>query len=979
MSEVVVTSSGGRHRLLGAGPVVEAGNAFLRHLESRGYSPATVRGYAHDLLSFCRFCLEQSLSLTEVTQADCFAWLEWQRSARAKSPAASTMNRRVAALRGLYEHAVISGRCATSPVPNARRAGGLRARGMLGHLPRRNRGGGALVREQKRLPEALGPAEVGAFLADLDTHRDRAITLALVTGGLRACEVRRLRLCDVDFGLHQLRVLGKGGRERVVPIDHGFFTELTAYPRHRAAGGLCGRRVLCRAARADARKAHKRGRAEKDLPCAPPALGGGAGAPAPAAAHLCERTRRRRHGRRRAAGPHGSCLDRGDDTLCAALAGCARGGVPSARSGREGDDGEPQVAPPRRTTTFLSPMRPTARCWRSPRGRARRLQCARDFLTAHPDLTAWMRRPIALRITDLETLRGAQCLVAFVLASGAVRADMELLRYRRVPELARTVERLHRDDLDVLRTAASRLALADGWTKVVLAEVLPIAVAVCGKAPRVDADDLGSLGAQIVAASSGRSRHARLSNELRSLWRMLYEAGILDRPAPAKKGRPIVDPLSRVSTEAIRSSIASYLDARAAGAAALDDGHCSARNLAIFGEFCSRQFPELSSLADLERRHVEAYCAFLTGRPWRSPWGRGRVVGPQSVLQGLVALRNFLDDISSWGWREAPPRRLVFATDLPRQPKPLPRALPPDQDAALMAAVADLEDPFTRDGLIVLRGTGLRIGELLDLELTSIVDYREQGVWLKVPLGKMNDERFVPIEGQGLAAMEDWLAHRLPCRPLPRPRDGRLVDFVFVEHGERLDEFRLQKAVRTAVRAAGLKGPDGTPLRVVIHQLRHTYAISLLNAGLSLPALMALLGHRTPEMTLRYARLSSPTLRRAYDEAMGKLRPRIPLAPVGRPAMSDKLEWLASEMLKTRLAHGYCARELVAEACPYANVCENCANFVAAPEFAPILNSQLADVRRLRDDVKTKGWDSEVARHEHVIESLEGHLRRLRP
>jgi site-specific recombinase XerD len=229
VSEVAVISSGGRHRLEGAGPVVEAGNAFLHHLESRGYSPATVRGYAHDLLSFCRFCQERSLSLTEVTPADCFSWLEWQKSVGRRSPAASTMNRRVAAVRGLYEHAVISGSCAVSPVPNPRRAGGLRARGMLGHLPRRDRGGGALVRQQKRLPEALSPAEVGAFLADLDTHRDRAITLALVTGGLRSCEVRRLRLRDVDFGLRQLRVLGKGGRERVVPADHGFFTEVAAY------------------------------------------------------------------------------------------------------------------------------------------------------------------------------------------------------------------------------------------------------------------------------------------------------------------------------------------------------------------------------------------------------------------------------------------------------------------------------------------------------------------------------------------------------------------------------------------------------------------------------------------------------------------------------------------------------------------------------------------------------------------------------
>jgi integrase/recombinase XerC len=212
---------------------MEAANAFLGHLEARGYSPATVRGYAYDLVCFCRFCNERSLSLGDITPAECFAWLEWQRTVRRRSggrtPAATTMNRRVAALRGLFEHAVISGRCPTNPVPAGRRSAGLRARGMLGHLARRDRGGGRLVRQQKKLPEALSPAEVAAFLADLETHRDRAVTLAMVAGGLRSCEVRSLRLGDIDFGLGRLRVLGKGGKERVVPVDHGFFTELAAY------------------------------------------------------------------------------------------------------------------------------------------------------------------------------------------------------------------------------------------------------------------------------------------------------------------------------------------------------------------------------------------------------------------------------------------------------------------------------------------------------------------------------------------------------------------------------------------------------------------------------------------------------------------------------------------------------------------------------------------------------------------------------
>jgi hypothetical protein len=97
----------------------------------------------------------------------------------------------------------------------------------------------------------------------------------------------------------------------------------------------------------------------------------------------------------------------------------------------------------------------------------------------------------------------------------------------------------------------------------------------------------------------------------------------------------------------------------------------------------------------------------------------------------------------------------------------------------------------------------------------------------------------------------------------------------------------------------------------------------------------------------------------------------------GRQVVPDRVQWLGSEMLKTRVAHGYRSRDPVAEACPYANICEQCDNFVTTTEFLPALQHQLADVRALRDDAKTRGWHSEAARHAQVITSIEGHVRRL--
>ncbi len=146
---------------------------------------------------------------------------------------------------------------------------------------------------------------------------------------------------------------------------------------------------------------------------------------------------------------------------------------------------------------------------------------------------------------------------------------------------------------------------------------------------------------------------------------------------------------------------------------------------------------------------------------------------------------------------------------------------------------------------------------------------------------------------------------------------------------------------------------------------------------MSLQALMTVLGHVTPEMTLRYATLASPILRAAYDQAIGKVRRLIPVAPAGRPAVPAKIDWIASEFLKTRLTGGYCSRHLTADACPYANICETCDNFVPTHEFVPALRAQVNDIRALKADAEHRDWTSEAARHQRVVEALEGHLHRL--
>jgi integrase/recombinase XerC len=134
---------------------------------------------------------------------------------------------------------VLSGVRSSNPVPAGRKVrAGERRRGLLGHLgTSRKQTGGRLVVQPRRLPESLDLGDVARFLADLRTARDRAMVLGMLLGGLRSAEVRSLRLADVDLGLRRVRVVGKGGKERIVPVDSDFFAELNRYLREERPSG----------------------------------------------------------------------------------------------------------------------------------------------------------------------------------------------------------------------------------------------------------------------------------------------------------------------------------------------------------------------------------------------------------------------------------------------------------------------------------------------------------------------------------------------------------------------------------------------------------------------------------------------------------------------------------------------------------------------------------------------------------------------
>jgi hypothetical protein len=166
--------------------------------------------------------------------------------------------------------------------------------------------------------------------------------------------------------------------------------------------------------------------------------------------------------------------------------------------------------------------------------------------------------------------------------------------------------------------------------------------------------------------------------------------------------------------------------------------------------------------------------------------------------------------------------------------------------------------------------------------------------------------------------------------------------------------------------------------------IRHQRSTPLtsLNSGVSLQALMAMLGHVSAEMSLRYGRLFDETVRTEYERALTLAKSRIgPVLPQ-RTQLSitdisgGATDWKDTPTIKARLGGGYCLRTQAQAACAYANICEHCPNFRTETTFLPILAAQRADAATLAADADTRGWTEEANRHHRLVERLDQLMNR---
>jgi integrase/recombinase XerD len=247
----------------------------------------------------------------------------------------------------------------------------------------------------------------------------------------------------------------------------------------------------------------------------------------------------------------------------------------------------------------------------------------------------------------------------------------------------------------------------------------------------------------------------------------------------------------------------------------------------------------VTNCANLRREHIEAFKTWLSAHPRPAT---GKPLNRVSIKNALINLHCFLTRITEWGYPNAAVRPLMFPGDLPIVDKPLPRFLDDAAAAKLLRAARADPDPLSRLIVELLARTGIRRGELLALTVDAVVQIGS-AYWLRIPIGKLHNDRYIPLHPQLKELLDEWITHHRPS--------GLRTNRLLLEHNRPISHHRVTKALRHLADTAGIGN-------VTAHQLRHTLAAQANLHGIASDASFGSRGERcgSGDLGLRWRRRS---------------------------------------------------------------------------------------------------------------------------
>jgi integrase/recombinase XerD len=249
-------------------------------------------------------------------------------------------------------------------------------------------------------------------------------------------------------------------------------------------------------------------------------------------------------------------------------------------------------------------------------------------------------------------------------------------------------------------------------------------------------------------------------------------------------------------------------------------------------------------LADTEHRAVRRYLADLE---------RGRY-SRTTINRRLSALKTFFAWLVEIGEIKDNPLSVVSGPKLPRR---LPATLVA-QDVKRLLEVSDIATPVGRRNQAIIElfyASGARISEVAGLAVSSI-DFAQMQLTV---FGKGSKQRIIPLHRLALRTLHEYLTI---ARPELAGRADRPTSALFLTtRGNAMTADAIRKMFKQAIHAAGLDDSLSP------HDLRHSFATDMLEAGADLRSVQEMLGHASLSTTQIYTHLSPGRLKDAYTQA----------------------------------------------------------------------------------------------------------------
>jgi tyrosine recombinase XerC len=265
-------------------------------------------------------------------------------------------------------------------------------------------------------------------------------------------------------------------------------------------------------------------------------------------------------------------------------------------------------------------------------------------------------------------------------------------------------------------------------------------------------------------------------------------------------------------------------------------------DLSDFKKFLLEASDSLPSVAEIDHLTIRGYLANL----------QERQLARSTVLRRLSSLRSFFRYLCTRGYLDTDP---TAALATPKVRRKLPEFLDLSEVESLLLAPDTKTIIGLRDRAILelLYSTGMRVGELLSLDLS---DLDRQNALVKVR-GKGKKERILPVGKAAMSALSSYLARRHELEV------GKPDQAIFLsQRGNRIaDRTRIRRRIGKYARDVGIRK------KITPHTLRHTFATHMLNAGADLRSVQELLGHASLSTTQIYTHVTADRLKQVYQKA----------------------------------------------------------------------------------------------------------------